>query len=144
MTNRDISGCVAICGPEVELQEPNSALSMVATWIFLLAIVLSLPYESLNGKFKVRKTLAATINWLGSRQTALTATIFNFWQIKGANTLKNRHRHPSDCPDRWNDALYVLTCLSQYDITDLSESQQHLEILMYGLFRQRLNRSQAM
>ncbi|KAM7189190.1 hypothetical protein V8F33_010192 [Rhypophila sp. PSN 637] len=75
VTDVVIPGCVAICGSEVELQDPRDALSMVATWIFPLAIVLSLPYEAFHRR-KFIRTLGATVNWLGSPQTALTATIF--------------------------------------------------------------------
>ncbi|KAM7187294.1 hypothetical protein V8F20_011049 [Naviculisporaceae sp. PSN 640] len=126
-------GCVAMCGPDVELREPSSALSMVATWIFPLAIVLSLPYETFHDTYKVIKTVAATVNWLGSPQTALTATIFNFWQIKRANALRNRRLRTEDLTRHWTNAFFVLTSLSQYDIPELHPNQ--LETLLYGLFR---------
>ncbi|KAK4209604.1 hypothetical protein QBC37DRAFT_323642 [Rhypophila decipiens] len=125
-------GCVAICSSEVELQEPRDALSMVATWIFPLAIALSLPYEAFHRR-KFIRTLGATVNWLGSPQTALTATIFNFRQIRQARRLSGGRTRPGDSNLNWNDAFYVLTCMSQYDIVGIT--LQHLETLMYGLFR---------
>ena len=106
---------------------------MVATWIFPLAIVLSLPYESLQDKKKFRHTIGATINWLGSPQTALTATIHNFRQIQNAYWQTMQRRKPGDCTIEWNDAMYVLTCLNQYELADVT--LDHLRTLLYGLFR---------
>jgi hypothetical protein len=106
---------------------------MVTTWIFPLAIVLSLPYESLH-HFKFRRTATAVLNWLGSPQTALGATIFNFRQIR------NAHRRSMERTNNrrlvWNDAFYVLSCLNQFDIP-LEEGlipSKLLEALVYGLF----------
>ncbi|KAK0741302.1 hypothetical protein B0T18DRAFT_440629 [Schizothecium vesticola] len=126
-------GCVALCGPDAQLQEPRAALSMVATWIFPLAIALSLPYEQFHNGKKIRRTIAATVNWLGSPQTALTATIHNFRQIREAHRRTTQRRRPSDPTAEWEDALYVLTCLNQYEISDISS--EHLATLLYGLFR---------
>lgn len=102
---------------------------MVATWIFPLAIVLSLPYEAFHDRDKIPRTIGATINWLGSPQTALTATIHNFRQIREAHRRTIRRGRYAE----WNDALYVLTCLNQYEITKASDD--HLKTLLYGLFR---------
>ena len=41
-----LRGCNVLCDPGVQLAEPRHALQMVATWVFPLAIVLSLPYDS--------------------------------------------------------------------------------------------------
>jgi len=110
---------------------------MVATWIFPLAIVLSLPYEAFHRRGKIIRTIGATVNWLGSPQTALTATIYNFRQIREAHRQATERLRPGDRRAEWNDALYVLTCLSQYEITDVSE--ENLKILLYGLFRPALH-----
>ncbi|KAK0653105.1 hypothetical protein B0T16DRAFT_324002 [Cercophora newfieldiana] len=126
-------GCVAICGADAQLQEPRTALAMVTTWIFPLAIVLSLPYEAFHQRDKVWRTLGATVNWLGSPQTALTATIHNFFQIREAHRQAFQQRRPSDEPEQWNDALYVLTCMNQYEITGITS--ENLKTLTYGLFR---------
>ena len=106
---------------------------MVATWIFPLAIVLSLPYQSMHEKNKITGTLSSTVNWLGSPQTALTATLHNFRQIREAYRWTTPPKRPSDRSIEWNDALYVLTCLNQYEITDVST--KHMKTLLYGLFR---------
>uniref|UniRef100_A0A0D2XL35 Uncharacterized protein n=1 Tax=Fusarium oxysporum (strain Fo5176) TaxID=660025 RepID=A0A0D2XL35_FUSOF len=74
-------GCEAICGNPVATYDAPEALSLAANWIFPLAILLNLPYESLHER-KISKTLVAVLNWLGSPQTALTATIFNFRQLR--------------------------------------------------------------
>ena len=122
------------CGSDAQLQEPRTALSLVATWIFPLTIVLSLPYEALHGKRKILRTIAVTINWLGSPQTALTATIHNFRQIRRAHQWAMQEQgHSNPSTERWNDAMHVLTCFSQYEITDISN--EHLTTLFYGLFR---------
>ncbi|OIW22757.1 hypothetical protein CONLIGDRAFT_694582 [Coniochaeta ligniaria NRRL 30616] len=129
-------GCVAICGPDAQLQEPRTALSMVATWIFPLAIVLSLPYEAYHDK-KFMRTLSAILNWLGSPQTALTATIHNFRQIREAHRRTERLGE-EDYHSAWNNALYVLSCLNQFEIVDPEDEGRHmpfLETLLYGLFR---------
>ncbi|KAK0642896.1 hypothetical protein B0T16DRAFT_173853 [Cercophora newfieldiana] len=59
---------------------------MVATWIFPLAIVVSLPYESTHRNW-VRETASVTLRWLGSPQRAITATLENFRQIIKAHTM---------------------------------------------------------
>lgn len=129
-------GCVAMCGADAQLQEPRTALSMVATWIFPLAIVLSLPYEAYHDK-KFMRTLSAILNWLGSPQTALTATIHNFRQIREAHRRTERFGE-EDYHSAWNNALYVLSCLNQFEIVDPSDEYRHkqfLVTLLYGLFR---------
>lgn len=105
-------GCVALCGAEAQLQEPRTALSMVATWIFPLAIVLSLLYDTFHWKDKIIRTIGAAVNWLGSPQTALTATIQNFLQIREVNRRATGRLGPGERWAEWNDALYVLTCLN--------------------------------
>jgi len=106
---------------------------MVATWVFPLAIVLSLPYQSIHEKDKIIRTIAATVNWLGSPQTALTATLHNFRQIREASRWTTQRQRPSDRSIEWNDALYVLTCLNQYQLAGVTTD--HLATLLYGLFR---------
>jgi hypothetical protein len=69
------AGCKKICAEHIALKDPQSAMTIAATWIFPLAILLSLHFES-----GTRATLAAISNWLGSSQTALTATLFNVVQ----------------------------------------------------------------
>jgi hypothetical protein len=131
------TGCLQICANNIDtaqLREPSFALNMVTTWIFPLAIVLSLPYESLH-RFKFRRTATAVVNWLGSPQTALGATIFNFRQIRNAH--RRSREHINQLPKSWNDAYYVLSCLNQFDIPLDVEGlipSYFLEALVYGLF----------
>jgi hypothetical protein len=106
---------------------------MVTTWIFPLAIVLSLPYESLHSH-RFIGTMTAILNWLGSPQTALTATIFNFHQIRKA------HRRAKNSPpahsSTWNDVYYVISCLNQFDVTSHINKQDNefFKVLVYGLY----------
>lgn len=58
-------------------------------------------------------------------------------QIREAHRQATERLRPGDRRAEWNDALYVLTCLSQYEITDVSE--ENLKILLYGLFRPALH-----
>lgn len=97
--------------------------------IFPLAIVLSLPYESLH-KRKKRGTFLALLNWLGSPQTALTSTIFNFYQIKAAHM---RYKD-SGSSGLWRDIYYVATCFNQFDFPASAKQSKLYETLMYGLF----------
>ena len=125
-----LSGCLNLCSGgnnDAQLPEPVSALSMVATWIFPLAIVLSLPYESLH-RFKIRRTAAAVLNWLGSPQTALTATIFNFRQIREAYRKSKEQNRDTI----WIDIYYVITCLNQFEILDERDTK-FFQTLVYGL-----------
>ncbi|KAK4096920.1 hypothetical protein N658DRAFT_562121 [Parathielavia hyrcaniae] len=64
----------------------NLTLGIVSNWILpILALLAVLPYDSLHGRManepihqsRVLKTLGALNNWIGSPQTALTATLFN-------------------------------------------------------------------
>lgn len=103
---------------------------MVTTWIFPLAIVLSLPYDSLHFPNRFEGTVTAILNWLGSPQTALTATMFNFHQIRRA------HRLAKGQPSTWNDVYYVISCLNQFGVTrHLSKKDnEFFKTLVYGLF----------
>ena len=114
---------------------------MVATWIFPLAIVLSLPYESQHKK-RLKRTASAVTNWLGSPQTSLTATIYNFRQIREAHRRSKKLK--GDTGSAWTDSLYVLTCLNQFEVmppldsdgqTTIDNEKHFLKILSYGLFR---------
>ncbi|KAH7408076.1 hypothetical protein DE146DRAFT_361438 [Phaeosphaeria sp. MPI-PUGE-AT-0046c] len=138
------SGCVALCSrgsDQAQLAEPTFALNMVTTWIFPLAIVLSLPYDSLHSHRFVG-TATALLNWLGSPQTALTATIFNFHQIRKA------HRRAKNSPpaefSTWNDIYYVISCLNQFDVTShiREKNSDFFKVLVYALFNPMLADSQ--
>jgi membrane-bound lytic murein transglycosylase len=114
---------------------------MVTTWIFPLAIVLSLPYDSLHSH-RFFGTATAILNWMGSPQTALTATIFNFHQIRKAH---RRAKHsPSAYFSTWNDLYYVISCLNQFDVTSrITENDtDFFKVLVYGLFSPILSHQQ--
>lgn len=124
-------------------------MNIAATWVFPLAILLGLPFESYHRK-KVRKTLAAVSNWLGSPQTALTAAIWNFRQTRDC------HRRVRDAGmvRVWADSYYVLSCFNQFELRldsrpvavehldgevvreePLPDQLVLLQTLVYGLFR---------
>ena len=91
-------------------------------------------------------------NWLGSPQTALTATIFNFRQIsecqrrvvaavrngeegrvagkssrRGSGTI----RSSTTC-----DVYFILSCMNQFELPATPQLRRRfLEVLVYGLFR---------
>ncbi len=129
-------GCRKICGNPIAIYDPAKSLALVANWVFPLTILLSLPYESLHeGRF--HRTLIAILNWLGSPQTALTATIFNFRQFRQSHRRVLRdagdHRSHLRCA-----AYFVLCSLNQFDLkhsTLLEHDGRMLKVLVYGLFR---------
>lgn len=131
------SGCEAICGNPVATYDAPEALSLAANWIFPLAILLNLPYESLHER-KISKTLVAVLNWLGSPQTALTATIFNFRQLRESHRRVQRRVNAAQS-HLYSAAYFVMCCMNQYDGLALVENNgdpaHMLNILVYGLFR---------
>ena len=132
-------GCLKICGNPIGFYPPPKSLALVTNWIFPLSILLSLPYDSLHER-KFSKTLIAVLNWLGSPQTALTATIFNFRQLiqshRRVSQDKGRDDHRLYCA-----AYFVLCSLNQFDLDRPAlvkrdgESTHMLNVLVYGLFR---------
>lgn len=133
-------GCKEICGNPIAWYPPATSLALVANWIFPLNILLSLPFESLHeGKF--HRTLIAVLNWLGSPQTALTATIFNFRQLRQSHRRVSRDvatfRSYLRCA-----AYFVLCSINQFHIkTQALQVQENgsasrmLNVLVYGLSR---------
>ncbi|KAK0621830.1 hypothetical protein B0T17DRAFT_600607 [Bombardia bombarda] len=121
-------GCVELCGDYTELNTPKTALGIITTWIFPLAILFSLPFESLHLR-KLHGTLAAVSNWLGSPQTAMTATIFNFDQIRKCHRRAERGVR--------EDTYYVLSCFNQFELPMRGGSldDEFAATLVYGLFR---------
>jgi hypothetical protein len=108
-------------------------LNIIATWIFPLAIVLSLPYESLH-RSRFAKTLISIINWLGSPQTALTATMFNFQQI-GEAFRRAQERSSESNVKYWTDLYYVLSCFNQFDLEQTKDARKvFFQTLVYGLY----------
>lgn len=120
-----LTGCLKICGGRTDQVTTRSALEMVATWIFPLAIVFNLPYDSLHQK-KWWGTIQTVLNWGGSPQTALTHTIWNVRQIRHC------HRMAKSSNNLDKDAYYVLSCLGQFE---LPKDDKFYRALVYGLFR---------
>ncbi|KAK4445168.1 hypothetical protein QBC34DRAFT_358660 [Podospora aff. communis PSN243] len=129
ITAMTYEGCRKLCAG-TEMNTPKAALTITTTWIFPLAILFGLPYDSLHCK-KFRKTVSALSNWLGSPQTAITSTIFNFDQIRKC------HRQSSNGTPE--DTYYVLSCFNQFTLpTEGGDSQlngRFAKTLIYGLFR---------
>lgn len=124
-------GCLKICGKRTDRVTTRSALEMVATWIFPLAIVFNLPYDSLHQK-KRRGTIQTVLNWAGSPQTTLTHTIWNVRQIRHCHRKAKSGNHLD------KDAYYVLSCLGQFELPHYREKAKNdkfYNALAYGLFR---------
>ncbi|KAK0614395.1 hypothetical protein B0T14DRAFT_539890 [Immersiella caudata] len=122
------AGCRKLCS--TEMNSPKAVLTITTTWIFPLAILFGLPYDSLHYK-KFRGTVSALSNWLGSPQTAITSTIFNFDQIRKCHRLASK-----GTPE---DTYYVLSCFNQFTIpmqgSGPEVNEQFVTTLIYGLFR---------
>jgi len=80
-------------------------LSLTATWVFPFAILFNLPYEAYHEQ-KIKSRVVAICSWLGSAPTALTATLWNVWQIRWC------HRRAAADEDARRDEYYVLSCLN--------------------------------
>ncbi|KAK4108552.1 hypothetical protein N656DRAFT_761206 [Canariomyces notabilis] len=133
-------GCKVICGDPIAINETRSALALASNWLFPLAIVLSLPWESLHER-KLSRTLVAVVNWLGSPQTSLTATIFNFRQFRESHRRVLREVN-TDQSHLYSAAYFVLCSINQFTGYSLvskgndgPEPTRMLSVLMYGLFR---------
>lgn len=90
-------------------------------------------------------------NWLGSPQTALTATIFNFRQIgecqrrvvaavrsgrEGRVAGKSRRGSGTIHCSTTCDVYFILSCMNQFEMPFTPELRRRfLEVLVYGLFR---------
>lgn len=92
--------------------------------------MLSLPYDSLHER-KIQGTAIAVLNWLGSPQTALTSTIFNFRQIRDAHRRANKHA--DNHPALWTQVYYVSSCFNQFAISHGKAKSELYETLIYGL-----------
>ncbi|KAK5657139.1 hypothetical protein OQA88_3196 [Cercophora sp. LCS_1] len=124
-------GCLQLCGGDkAELYDATKALGIAATWIFPLAILLSLPYDSPLSR-RLKTAAVATSNWLGSPQTALGATLFNFRQIQRCH--QEARMAGGDGPAK--DTYFILSCLNQFDLPEPAQRRETLNVLMYGLFR---------
>jgi hypothetical protein len=120
-----------VCGKSLRGTSARSTIELAITWILPFGIFLNLPYDSIHVR-KFRTTFGAISNWLGSPQTALTATIFNVTQIRAC------HRQAKGMGREWDDAYYVLSCLNQFDIPlrgPKALPPDFYNALVFGLFR---------
>lgn len=90
-------------------------------------------------------------NWLGSPQTSLTATIFNFRQIsecqrrvvaavqsgeEGRVAGKSCRGGGTISSSTTCDVYFILSCMNQFEIPPAPQlRRKFLEVLIYGLFR---------
>lgn len=144
-------GCKAICEDPIDWYwqtDISLTLGIVSNWILpIIALLAALPFDSLHKRnagahwYKSRfwRTFGALLNWLGSPQTALTATLFNIHQMRiclhetlpsGGGVSGNDDLRPLK-----KDAYYVLSCIGQFQLLALDgQDRRFLETLIYGLF----------
>jgi hypothetical protein len=104
------TGCYSICGNVPEFNTADDAFQILTTWVLpMLALFSNLPFESLATK-KVRSTLEALVNWIGSPQSAFTTTMFNIFQIRNCQ----RSIQPGNMRQQYIDSFFVLSCVNQY------------------------------
>jgi hypothetical protein len=126
----------------------NLVLSSISTWILpIIALLAALPYDSLHRRNdgapwyqgRVSRTLGSLVNWLGSPQTALTATLWNIHQIRKCfhATAASGIGIGGDLALKplKTDAYYGLSSISQFKIDYNLDKQHFLDVLAYGLFR---------
>ncbi|KAK3394963.1 hypothetical protein B0H63DRAFT_62858 [Podospora didyma] len=140
----NLEGCNVICGDGAETNKPQTALSIVATWVFPLTVFLSLPFASSHGGRiwrAVGDTLAAVSVWLGSPPTALTSALFELYQVRQCSQRSRlgTRSSPADpaAKQLWKDAYFVLVCINQFAGSEGSNafSRETLQALVYGLLR---------
>ncbi|KAH6974619.1 hypothetical protein BKA56DRAFT_554824 [Ilyonectria sp. MPI-CAGE-AT-0026] len=145
-------GCRVLCQDPIDwywYQDKNLALGITSNWVLpIIALLAALPYESQHARNdgapwhegRLAKTLAALLNWLGSPQTALAATLFNIHQIRKCMhaTLPSGMGVSSDneLQQVKRDAYYVLSVLGQFKLRSPDRLHDRLlAVLTYGLFR---------
>jgi hypothetical protein len=131
-----------MCGRWPQFNEPEHAFAILTTWVLpMLALFSNLPFESVSKK-KIRRTLEALVNWIGSPQSAFTTTMFNIYQI--GNCKQNVR--PGPLRQQYIDTFFVLSCINQYYYARYATKKldphkaKTLEnlrnrALFYGLFR---------
>ncbi|SCO76798.1 uncharacterized protein FRV6_01010 [Fusarium oxysporum] len=155
-TTLTTQGCRVICENPIDwywTTDISLTLGIVSNWILpIIALLAALPYDSLHSRNpgapwyegKLCRTVGALLNWLGSPQTALTATLFNIHQIRkcfhetlpsGQGISGNHALQPLK-----KDAYYVLCCIGQFKLLHLDDpDRRFLETLIYGLFNPMCN-----
>jgi hypothetical protein len=86
--------------------------------------------------------MSTTVRWLGSPQTAITATMHNFLQLRRTGRLSPKNTNRKQLAV-WNNALYVLACFNQFETIDPDDERHQAFVapLLYGLFRPTVNQS---
>lgn len=142
-------GCQAVCKDPTDwywTQNPTLALGIISNWVLpIIASLAALPYDSVHKRARsqpwyrgrVIRTMAALLNWLGSPQTALTATIFNIHQtrkcLQGVGELDFNDNMLQSYK---RDAYYILSAIGQFKLQDPDNpDQRFITALVYGLFR---------
>ncbi|KIL90227.1 hypothetical protein FAVG1_05957 [Fusarium avenaceum] len=155
-TTLTTEGCQVICENPIDwywTADISLTLGIISNWILpIIALLSALPYDSLHkrnptapwSEGKLCRTVSALLNWLGSPQTALTATLFNIHQIRkcfhetlpsGRGISGNHALQPLK-----KDAYYVLCCIGQFKLLGLDDpDQRFLKTLIYGLFNPMCN-----
>ena len=105
--------CIDYCGTAPDYNTVVAAFQVLTTWVLpVLGLMGQLPYESLSRK-KWSTNSEAFANWIGAPAAALTTTLWNIF------TIGQCQRRPSswadENPDIIKDALYVLSCINQYE-----------------------------
>jgi hypothetical protein len=149
-------GCKVICEDPLDWYWNTDiplTLGIISNWILpIIALLAALPYDSLHkrnatapwSKGKFWGTVGALLNWLGSPQTALTATLFNIHQIRKCfhETMPSGQgiAGNGDLTRLKKDAYYVLCCIGQFKLLHLDcPDRRFLETLIYGLFNPMCN-----
>ena len=122
-------------------------LGIVSNWILpIIALLAALPYDSVHSRSgqsrlaRARGTVLELLSWLGSPQTALTATFFNIHQIRKCfDAAFNDSEETPDLRSLKKDAYYVLCCIGQFKLP--ADTGTFVEVLVYGLFKPLGNRS---
>lgn len=110
-----LEGCQHYCGNHPKINNLETALITLATWILpFVGLISQLPFESMHvGK---AQNFWAFVAWIGTPASCLTATLFNLHATKMAADMS---------PDRDRtvvvDYYYVLSCLNQYEYFPLDE-----------------------
>ncbi|KAK3374322.1 hypothetical protein B0T24DRAFT_577272 [Lasiosphaeria ovina] len=152
-------GCERICKGGAQLNPPQTAISIVATWartphptitnnttntanrppeqVFPLTVLLSLPFESSHGGHfwrAVRNTLASTSVWLGSPPTALASALFELHQVGQCSRRARQASNRGVSAQLQRDAYFVLMCANQFHMPP-ARAEALLRALFYGLAR---------
>lgn len=108
-----LDGCNAYCGAPPQYNDVIGAFQILTTWVLpAVALMSQFPYESLS--YRKRRNLEAFGNWIGAPAAALTTT---FWNIIIIHQCATKHLQflNSDARDPIKNALYILSCINQYE-----------------------------